>query len=245
MVLVRLAYVADLPAPAELVMVLAEGGGSAGTAAVPAASRRDAGAPVAGAAPPIQSAGPSARRIESAVAAGSAAVAAPRPAPELTPPPSASLDPMPQSFAEVVALFDQRREAIIAAHLKAHVHLVAFEPGRIEIRPTEAAPSNLINQLSQRLMEWTGERWLIARSEAAGAPTVAETEARRETELRSAVATHPLVRAVLDIFPGATIAAVRDRVQGGEAGAEEDILDDAGGDATDDEDGTSAEEGER
>jgi DNA polymerase III subunit gamma/tau len=148
---------------------------------------------------------------------------------------------MPQSFVEVIELFDRRREAVIAAHLKANIHLVAFEPGRIELHPTGDAPSNLINQLSQHLMEWTGERWLIARSDAEGAPTLAEQEVRRAGELRNEVASHPLVRAVLDTFPGATIAAVRERFVAGDSDAEpaaEDIpaeFEDDGASASGDE----------
>jgi DNA polymerase III subunit gamma/tau len=226
MVLVRLAYVADLPVPADLVRVLSTGGTSA-----PAVGLHPSRPAAPSEAPATVDSGPSMRRIESAVAAGSAAIVAPRPAPE--PLPSASFAPMPQSFAEVVQLFDERREAIIAAHLKAHVHLVAFEPGRIELRPAEAAPSNLINQLSQRLMEWTGARWLVARSDADGAPTLAEAEARRESAVRNEVAGHPLVRAVLDAFPGATIAAVRERFAAAEdsGAAAVDVGDEAGEDA--------------
>jgi DNA polymerase-3 subunit gamma/tau len=119
---------------------------------------------------------------------------------------------MPQSFAEVVALFDKRREAVIRSHLREHVHLISFEPGRIEFRPSDGAPSNLANRISQLLGEWTGERWLVARSEAApGEPTLREQEELRERDMRNEVMRHPLVRAVLETFPGATIAAVRER----------------------------------
>ena len=234
MVLLRLAYVADLPVPADLVRALSTGETSAsaiGPRALQPAAAAEAPATVAP--------GPSTRRIESAVAAGSAMIVAPRLAPE--PPPAASFDPMPQSFAEVVRLFDERREAIIVAHLKAHVHLVAFEPGRIELRPTEAAPSNLINQLSQRLMEWTGARWLIARSDADGAPTLAEAEARRESAVRTEVAGHPLVRAVLDAFPGATITAVRERFAAAEDGDAAAV--DMGGEPGDDAVSAAEDEG--
>jgi DNA polymerase-3 subunit gamma/tau len=121
-------------------------------------------------------------------------------------------DPMPQSFAEVVALFDKRREAVIRSHLREHLHLIAFEPGRIEFRPAEGAPGNLANRISQLLGEWTGQRWLVARSEAApGEPTLREQEERRELDMRNEVERHPLVQAVLETFPGATIAAVRER----------------------------------
>jgi len=210
MVLVRLAYVADLPVPAELVRSLATSPVPGGRPVTeePPANR------ASGAEPPLRS------EPVSAVAPGSFAVsslaAVPRLEPEehTDPPPTRSVerDPMPQSFAEVVALFDKRREAVIRSHLREHVHLVAFEPGRIEFRPDEGTPGNLANRISQLLGEWTGERWLVARSEAApGEPTLREQEERRERDLRNEVAQHPLVQAVLETFPGATIAAVRDR----------------------------------
>jgi len=92
------------------------------------------------------------------------------------------------------------------------VHLIAFEPGRIEFRPADGAPTNLANRVSQLLGEWTGKRWLVARSEAApGEPTLREQEERGESDLQDEVARHPLVQAVLETFPGATIAAVRER----------------------------------
>ena len=49
-------------------------------------------------------------------------------------------------------LFERHGEVIIRAQLWSQVHLVAFEPGRIEFRPVEDAPRDLANRLSQRLM---------------------------------------------------------------------------------------------
>jgi DNA polymerase-3 subunit gamma/tau len=155
--------------------------------------------------------------------------------------PRAELDPMPQSFAEVIALFDKQREAVIRSHLWAHVHLVGFEPGRIEFRPEAAAPRDLANRLGQLLGEWTGARWVIAVSQAEGAPTLAAEEARRASEMRNEVAGHPLVRAVLDTFPGATIAAVRERFAAA-APAAEAGTDDAVEEEVAEQDGASAGE---
>jgi len=92
-----------------------------------------------------------------------------------------------------------------------HCHLVHFEPGRIELRPADGAPRDLANRLGQLLGEWTGTRWLIAISEAEGEPTLRQQEASHDRALRNEVARHPLVQAVLETFPGATIAAVRER----------------------------------
>jgi DNA polymerase-3 subunit gamma/tau len=130
---------------------------------------------------------------------------------------------MPRSFAEVVALFDKRREAVIRSHLRERVHLIAFEPGRIEFRPADGAPANLANRISQLLGEWTGERWLVAPSKAAtgGEPTLREQEEHRERDVRNEVAAHPLVQAVLEIFPGATVTAVRERFAAEESAADE------------------------
>jgi DNA polymerase III subunit gamma/tau len=231
MLLVRLAYVADLPVPADLVRQLAaahEPAKSTGlqqalAASVPASRGMTEYAP--------------ARSIEidggGTATARASVPAAATPAPQLQPrpPPSAECEAMPQSFAEVIALFDERREAVIRSHLWSQVHLVAFEPGRIELRPEAAAPRDLANRLGQLLSEWTGTRWVVAVSQAEGAPTLAEQAAQRAAELRNEAADHPLVRAVLDTFPGAMIAAVRERFAAAdpamEPGAEPDIEDEA------------------
>jgi len=93
----------------------------------------------------------------------------------------------------------------------------------------------------QHLGEWTGTRWTVVISQAAGAPTLAEDEARRDSMLRSEVATHPLVRAVLDTFPGATIAAVRERFAT-DAGVDEDAIADVAGGAVSDDDSETNED---
>ncbi|HUC72799.1 MAG TPA: DNA polymerase III subunit gamma/tau, partial [Stellaceae bacterium] len=125
MVLVRLAYVADLPAPAELVRSL-QAGAARGEPAGPApTSRRETPAPVAAA----PSRPPAGGALRAPVVLAEAAVETAPPTPS-----SAALEPMPQSFDEVVALFDKQREAVLRSHLAANLHLVHFEPGRIEFR---------------------------------------------------------------------------------------------------------------
>ena len=210
MVLVRLAYVADLPAPAELVRLLDATGGHA----PPAPASR---APPSSGTEPVVAVAPAATALAAALRV--------EPEASTNPPPASAVehDPMPQNFAEVVALFDKRREAVIRSHLRERVHLLAFEPGRIEFRPADGAPANLANRISQLLGEWTGERWLVAPSKASagGEPTLREQEERRERDVRNEVAAHPLVQAVLETFPGATVTAVRERFAAEESAADE------------------------
>ncbi len=53
----------------------------------------------------------------------------------------ARTDRTPSSFAELVELFSARKEGDLYAHLTRHVHLVRFETGRLEFRPSERAPA--------------------------------------------------------------------------------------------------------
>jgi DNA polymerase-3 subunit gamma/tau len=247
MLLVRLAYVAELPVPAELVKSLASGEPIAARSAPdsPTPPRPQpvvmsppvAGADMVGFEPAPQSPTALARRVDGGNTAPVMAAPEPMPLPVAPPAPPAgpAPDPMPQSFAEVLALFEAHGEVITRAQLRSQVHLVKFEPGHIEFHPADGAPRDLSNRLKLRLDEWTGARWAVVISPAEGAPTLEQQEESRDSEMRSEVAQHPLVRAVLDAFPGATIAAVRERFAAAEPAAEEDT-------ATDDDPAPSEED---
>ena len=147
-------------------------------------------------------------------------------------PEAARHEPMPQSFAEVVALFDKRREAVLRSHLCRSCTSFTSSPGGSSSarRPARRATSPTASASCSS--EWTGTRWLIAVSEAAGEPTLRDQGERREHDLRNEVAEHPLVQAVLETFPGATIAAVRERFAPAEPEADEPRLGFDSGDET-------------
>jgi DNA polymerase III subunit gamma/tau len=118
--------------------------------------------------------------------------------------PTASL----RNLEDIVALCEPRSE--LRVNLEHNVHLVHLEPGRIEIRPTARAPRTLANDLQAKLRAATGERWTVSIASQGGAPTLAEQKQLAKTARFEAVAQEPMVRAVLDRFPGAEIVAVRE-----------------------------------
>jgi DNA polymerase III subunit gamma/tau len=184
MVLIRLMHAADMPPPGELARRLletAETGGKAPGAVQPVASSP---APVA-----------------QAVGETSPLTALPSAAP--------SARPMPESFAEVVALADAEGDLILRTNLARHVHLVHFELGRIEFRPGPQAPANLANKLGQRLGEWTGRRWIVSISGEAGEASLEQQAAAAADAVKADAERHPLVQAALSLFPGSAIEAVR------------------------------------
>ncbi len=201
MVLIRLMHAANLPDPADLVRRLGEAGAAPATGKPAGDGGRGEGSRASLTATP---------RMQPQTQL--APQTAPQPAmqPVSQPVSQALATPQPQSFGEVVALFQSKREPILAAHLQSDVHLVQFEIGRIDFRPSDKAPSNLATRVAAALNEWTGKRWLVSVSSHAGAPTLKQQAAAMAEAQRAEAAQHPLVKAVLAAFPGATIDEVRD-----------------------------------
>jgi DNA polymerase-3 subunit gamma/tau len=124
--------------------------------------------------------------------------------------PATQAAPRLASFRDVTALVAEKREAMLHAHLVHSVHLVRFAPPVIELRPQSAAPKDLAARLGTLLTEATGTRWTIALSTAEGEATIAEQGSAADAARRMAAADHPLVRAIMDAFPGARIDTVHD-----------------------------------
>ncbi|MBW7851474.1 MAG: DNA polymerase III subunit gamma/tau [Rhodospirillales bacterium] len=197
MALIRIAYAADLPTPAEAIRALR---------AQPAAPSPPPSTPG-----PMPGGGPApggyvARQAPNGPGGGPTASLAVEPTVAVAP----VADAGPRSYQELVALFIEKRELILAGHLTGDVHLVRFEPERLEFRPTPRAPADLANRVGRLMGEWTGRRWVVSISNEAGAPTLREQETAEEERRRNDAAGHPLVQAVLAAFPDATIEAVRD-----------------------------------
>ena len=189
MAIIRLAYAADLPSPEDALRKLSESAESAPRVAPPVPSSGPRGPALGG---PVTSLGASALR-----APATAPVAAPSNAPRIA------------MFEDVVALARARRDIQLCQALERDVRLLRFEPGRIEFSLIEGASSALPQTLSRKLSEWTGERWMVALAPGATAPTLREVANAREAERLSGVVAHPLVRKVLERFPGAKIVDVR------------------------------------
>ncbi|MGQ3073209.1 MAG: DNA polymerase III subunit gamma/tau, partial [Ferrovibrionaceae bacterium] len=114
-----------------------------------------------------------------------------------------------KDYPALVELARQKNAALLVNTLVNHVHLVRFEQGRLELRPTAAAPRTLGNDLAQRLRDWTGQTWVVALSEERGNPTLGEVMADESARKREAALNHPAVQAVLAAFPGIEMVSVK------------------------------------
>ena len=117
----------------------------------------------------------------------------------------------PQSFAGVVALAKQHREARLSLNLEEHVSLVRFDrvAGAIDLHLLEGAPKELANELREKLNRWTGRRWVVMLSKQMGERPLGEVRREQVAAEIEQLKTHPAVKAVLDAFPDATIDDIR------------------------------------
>ena len=114
-----------------------------------------------------------------------------------------------QSFEELVALAVEKRDIGIKSALERDVRLVRFEDGRLEFSLEPSAQKSLTGELSKKLADWTGRRWMVIVSAEAGQPSLYAQAQMRKAELKDGVRADPLVQAVLTRFPGAEIVDVR------------------------------------
>ncbi len=192
MVLVRLCHAADLPTPDEAIRMLTEADGEAPPPA-PERTRRATTGPQ-----------PRAQRSQAA------------PRIEARPLEASAPEPTLRSFDDVILRAKAERERLLVFALERHVRPVRFEPGRIEIALTPEAERDLPQMLMAALRKWTGERWMVSVTAAAAeaGETVHEARAKGRAALFEEVSADPLVRQVLEKFPGAEIVAVRERSAG-------------------------------
>lgn len=189
MVLIRLAYAADLPSGEDLVALARSGERTAPAAARPAP------APLAPAADrgPVQRS-PLALKTDAA-----------------PPPNEGKPETRPiASFREIVALAGERRDIKLKQQLETLVRPIRVAPGQIEIAFEPNAPQGLANELQRKLEAWTGGRWMVVVARDGGEKPLAHQARDRRESLFVEAREHPDVRAILARFPGAEITDVRD-----------------------------------
>lgn len=224
MVMVRLAYASDLPSPDEALKMLKSQGAS-GVAASPqpaggsgSAASGQPSAQVAGNASqlgqPVPTRGAHLRSVATA------------PRMEIIAEPESNavetLDeidvgaveedqPQLASLGDIAQLASEKRDIPLKIDVERHLRLVRFEPGRIEVAVTGGGSAGIAGDLGKKLTGWTGRRWMVSVVHADGEPTLHEQKQAKANRKMEEVLHHPVVRATLEIFPGAEVVEVVDR----------------------------------
>lgn len=207
MVLVRIAYVADLPTPDEAIRMLEQNGsGSPVVSGGSAARSSGPSVPVATAAPAV-SAAPVRMPTSSPTAFGGGArpqMAAPAPDPQ-----GAAPQLRITSFTQLVALAGQKRDLMTKGALEGDMRLVRFEEGRLEVALEPNASKTMISELAKKFELWTGRRWTVIVSNEQGQPTLRSVNQAAKQERARTAEADSRVQEVLSRFPGSKVVEVR------------------------------------
>ena len=111
-------------------------------------------------------------------------------------------------FEDILELVKQNRDVKLLVDIENGLRLVTYRPGYIEFTPTEFAPANLAQRLSNRLKEWTGSRWAVSVVQNGEAETIFEKKEKDAKELETEAYAHPFVKEALVQFPAARIVNV-------------------------------------
>jgi DNA polymerase III subunit gamma/tau len=234
MVLVRIAYAADLPTPDEVIRSLGDsrtGNGASATPPSPAASGGAMAGSAAPSRPEMRTEAPRGTHSPTlpsparggGMGGGAAPMASPRAEPFDEPVARGGEIRAVKSFEDLIALAAEKRDVAIKSALERDVRLVRFEDGRLELAIESSARKSLVGELSKKLGDWTGRRWMVVVSAEAGMPSLRAQAEARKAELKDGVRDDPLVQAVLARFPGAEIVDVRPPAGSATAAVDSDL----------------------
>ena len=198
MILIRLAYLADLPTPADVVKSINESSGETPNV-------HPTGGGGNGGRQPVVNAGQQTVQTQ----------AAPQIMPQAETQAMAEIAPealsSPQTFEDVIALADKMNERILRSNLVSNVHLVRFEPGTIVFQPGDNMPREFSQELTRFLNGTTDRRWVVTISlDEQGAASVQQREDAVQVARRDEIAQTSFMQSVMETFPGAEIAEVRE-----------------------------------
>jgi len=86
------------------------------------------------------------------------------------------------SFEELILLSSKKKEIQLKYDLENNVNLIKFSKGKIDISFNENLDKNFVRNLSQKLLEWTGTRWVITLTKKIGQKTFSELQSIKKKE---------------------------------------------------------------
>ena len=112
------------------------------------------------------------------------------------------------SFEDLIEISTKKKEVKLKYESEKNVNLVKFEKNRIEISFNESLEKDFVKDLSSKLFEWTGERWIITFSKKKGEVSVKEKRINDKRVLIDNAKNTEIFKKVIDIFPDAELVDV-------------------------------------
>ena len=112
------------------------------------------------------------------------------------------------SFDQLLETCIKNKEIKLKYELEKNVNLVRFEKNRVEISFNENLDKNFLKDLSLKLLEWTGERWIITLSKSKGEISIKEKQEKKKLEMFEKVKKSKLYKDLKTKFTDANLIDV-------------------------------------
>ncbi len=113
------------------------------------------------------------------------------------------------SFDDLLGVCNSKKEIKLKYELEKNVNLVKFERNRVEISFNDNLDKDFVKDLSSKLYEWTGERWIITFSKSKGEMSVKEKQKNKKDELMNEVKNLEIYKKVMEKFPDAELVDIK------------------------------------
>jgi len=114
-----------------------------------------------------------------------------------------------KNFEELIKLCNEKKELKLKYELETNVSLVSFTDKKIEISFNENLDKDFVKELSFKLLEWTGQRWIIAFSKKLGQLSKKQKNEIKKAKIVEEAKKEIIYKRVLDLFPDAELIDVQ------------------------------------
>ncbi len=112
------------------------------------------------------------------------------------------------SFDQLLKICNEKKEIKLKYELEKNVNLVRFESNRIEISFNDNLDKNFIKDLSLKLFEWTGDRWIITLSKSKGELSIKDKQKNQKIKNINSAKQSKLYKNLIEKFPDADLIDV-------------------------------------